>query len=235
MDQRSGQRETIKFHLKKQDVNSCFLSLQERRRTYIRFCPIFGQKPWIYIVYYSFWLVLYSLSYRMPKRRTLVNTKVVPKAAKGLKTSAFLLTIVPNKVTLNPDSEAYKLMESKLVKLGDFILKKRILLKLLKFPEREGEPIRTYEENVELIETINEDRTAAVEMKRSGVLHLHIYFEFKHRTFLQLDRDKIELVASKALGIPKERLHINIRSQGTNSFRSYVLKYANVNPSADVQ
>jgi hypothetical protein len=167
----------------------------------------------------------------MTKKRTTINTQVIPKSPKGLRTSAFLLTIVPNRVTLNPNSPQYKQMEVRLSALGDFILSKKNLFKMLKFPEREGEPIRTREENIALIESVNDDRTAAVEIKRQGVLHLHIYVEFKHRTYLQFDRERLELVSSKILGLDAKTLHINIRSQGTNSFLQYVQKYNSGNRS----
>lgn len=161
----------------------------------------------------------------MPKKRTTINTKVVPRAKpKGLKTSAFLITINPNISTPNPDSDRYKELQDKLAALGDYLLRKKNIVKYLDFENKDGDT-RDREAHLEAIEWISPDRTAAVELKSKTIQHLHLFVEFKHRTYMHFNRNRLLLVASHIVGQPAEKFHLNIRVQGVNSFRDYVQKY----------
>lgn len=145
-------------------------------------------------------------------------------AKKGEKTSSFLITINPNKVFHSQVSEGYLAMRSKLATLGEWILKKKNIINLLKFNNDWSR-----EANLSKIRVIEEDRSASIEwgsMKK--MLHMHIYVTFVHSTHLQFDADKIRKVGSIVLGLPEKGFHVNIKASGIN-FKNYVMKNVNKN------
>lgn len=157
----------------------------------------------------------------MPKNRTQVAINNAPPAEKGLKHSEMLITINPNKTFISRKNAGFDDMVTKLQILGNFILKKSNLLRLLTFPE--GESLKS---NYSLIKEIDPNRTATVEWSsQMHRLHLHITFYIKHKTKIQLDRAKIQKIASELLGQEGDTLHINIKASGLNSFKEYVGKY----------
>jgi hypothetical protein len=172
----------------------------------------------------------------MPRNRTniLVRTPTAaePKEAKK-STSMFLITINPNKVFHNLDTPEAKKMIAQLTALGDFILKKRNIKAALTFKDRPAKlgetPIKLdREQHLSKIVSISQDRSAAVEIgSQFKKLHLHIEFIIEHRTFIHLNKPFILDLASIFTGIPKEKIHVNLRgATRAEGYKGYVQKNA---------
>lgn len=156
----------------------------------------------------------------MPKNRTALAISSAPLPEKGIRHSEMLITINPNKTFVSKKSAGFDDMIKKLTILGNFILKKSNLLRMLKFAEGD------LQSNMHLIKEIDPDRTATVEWgSQTHRLHLHITFYIKHKTKIQLDRARIQKVASSLLDLDGNTLHINISATGMPNFKDYVKKY----------
>lgn len=160
------------------------------------------------------------MSKRIRRAVTLVNEV---EKIKGQHYSSFLITINPNKVFMNSNSQGFEDMASKLDELGEFILEESNLKKLLYFESRDGID-RTRSEHLALIDEIEEDRSGAIELgTKQHKLHLHVTFNIRHRTYLQINKEALVAVSAAILELPEGTFHVNIRASG-RSFQQYANK-----------
>lgn len=162
----------------------------------------------------------------MPKNRTMVGITDHKKdtTRKGLKTSTWLITINPNKSFYKTDSPEIKNMTARLQALGNYILSKKNLVKFIDFKDKDGNIIADRENQIPLIESYNDDRTAVVERNTKYQVHLHIYVVIKHRTYITMNRQRIGLATERITGIPASQMHINFQID-RNGFADYVKKH----------
>ncbi len=173
----------------------------------------------------------------MVKRRTILTSEIVSRAEarpKGQKTSAFLITLIPNAATVAGNHD-HELLKRKLQAFGDVVLSKKVLLKFLDFKDKEGEIKLTREQHLARIDFIDPLRTAAVEYNSVGRLHIHIYVEFKHRTYMSFSIDRLKDAAQKIIGIDKHKMKLQISVQGTSNLRAYVRKYHRPEAISDIE
>lgn len=184
----------------------------------------------------------------MGKNRTISNAEVAFEnpdefaTEKGEHYSEFMITFNPNKSFYSPKSPGFKETEKKLIYLGDWILKKKNIKRILKFgkPNDQENPLnRDRNYHLNLIKEIDDDRFARVEWaKKTKQLHIHIYFTVKHFTYIQVDRALFRKIASKIMGIPscgvdqygnlKYPFHCNFKGAGKMGYYNYVKKYDDV-------
>lgn len=167
------------------------------------------------------------------KSRVKINLKAdfEQKAkSKGLKHSSFLLSINPNINISDPNSTQAKQLALNLQSVANFLLKKSVIKEILRFDNVEGEPEKTLQEHLDAIQSIDDDRTGAIEYGHtSHRLHMHLYFTINHRTFIKLDRNKIAKIASDLIGVPEKQLNISFNVSSPNKFVNYVQKYSKIN------
>lgn len=156
----------------------------------------------------------------MVKSRTQYGVNRGATSNRGIHHTEMLITINPNKVFISKKNTGFDDMVERLKMLGDFILKKDNLLRLLKFPDG-----GTLKSNYDLIVEIDPDRIASVEWgAQVHMLHLHCTFYIKHKTKIHMDRDMIKKVAGRILNMDPDKMHINFTATGLNSFKDYVKK-----------
>jgi hypothetical protein len=149
---------------------------------------------------------------------------------KGLKTSAFLLTVNPNVQYQDPNVPEARALALDLADMADYILKKSIIKSILYFEDVEGKPTKSLEEHKAAIEHIDDDRTASVEYGgTSRRMHVHIFFTLKHRTRVKIDRSRVAKIATEFLGVPASQINISFLVGGASPFLDYVKKYNKIN------
>jgi len=168
------------------------------------------------------------------KRRTrvLLSAPVAPVPPERRSTeSGFLLTINTNDRCNDINSPAAKALIARYTALGDFLLKKRNILKYLKFLDKktkEGQPqiILSREEHLSRVYSINEDRGASVEIgSKYKYIHLHVSFNVTHSTYVQVNKDYLNEICSVFLGKPYQNIHVNIRGSTLNKgYGAYINK-----------
>lgn len=171
------------------------------------------------------------MSEKKPRVKINLKADFEQKAkSKGLKHSSFLLSINPNINISDPNSTQAKQLALKLKSVADFLLKKSVIKQILRFDNIEGQPEKNLQEHLNLIESIDDDRSGSIEYgATSHRLHMHLYFTINHRTFIKLDRDKIAKIASDLIGVPEKQLNISFNVQSPNKFVNYVNKYSKIN------
>jgi hypothetical protein len=172
----------------------------------------------------------------MPKDRTkiLITAPVGAESKEARKsTSMFLITINPNIRYDNLESPEAKAMILRLKGLANFLLKKKNIRAGLKFkdrPAKEGQlQIQlSREQHLERLLDISADRSGAVEWgSKHHRLHIHIEFVIEHRTFIHLNKDFYEKVASAFIGKPAKKIHVNFRgATRAEGYKKYVQKNA---------
>ena len=174
------------------------------------------------------------------KNRTKVLLKAPVSAVaaeRKFHESAFLITINANERANNIESPESKLMIARLKALGDYLLKKKNILAGLKFLDKKpknGELQVTHDREWHLnqIISISKDRSASIEIgSKFSYIHLHLHFEIKHRTYIQLRREFYGGIASRFLGKPEKNIHLHFNGKSVaHGYGDYV----NKNASEDV-
>lgn len=171
----------------------------------------------------------------MPKDRTkiLISTPIESESKEARKsTSMFLVTINPNIRYNDLKTPEAKAMILRLKGLANFLLKKKNIIASLKFPERkakEGQPppIKlSREQHLSKIISISDDRSGAVEWgTKLHRLHIHLEFIIEHRTFIHLNKEFYERVASTFLKKDAKKIHVNFRAATrAQGYKQYVRK-----------
>jgi hypothetical protein len=162
----------------------------------------------------------------MSRVRVNTDNQVLRAPNKGEKHSEFLITINPNKTFFSSSTPEYQQMIDKLTKLGDFLLEKQNIVKMLKFLDPEGES-HSKEWHMTMISEIDPMRSATIEWgAKKHNLHIHVTYWIKHFTYLQLNRSAFEKVVSAILGQPIGSFHINFRVHRMMGFKDYINKYS---------
>lgn len=170
----------------------------------------------------------------MPKDRTkiLVSNPVVSESKEARKsTSMFLVTINPNERFDNLQTPEAKAMILRLKGLSNFLLKKKNIKAGLKFKDRPAKDGQlqvqlSREQHLERVLNISHDRSGAIEWGSTlHRLHIHLEFIIEHRTFIHLNKDYYERVASIFLNKPAKKIHVNFRgATRAEGYKKYVQK-----------
>lgn len=173
----------------------------------------------------------------MPKKRTRNTTGASvarPETKKGTKYSTYLLTVNPLRTFISRSkSPGWDEMNQRLEALGDFLLKKSTIKLLLDFGKEGNRELNGVilerEEHINLIDDFDPERVASVEYgEHNKTLHLHVSFALQHRTFLRINPQRLDLICSRFLGMPKKPdgrypFHTDIKVSGRD-IKAYVRK-----------
>lgn len=166
----------------------------------------------------------------MVKNRVVNTTAHSVSEPKGIRYSSFLITINPNKASIDLTTAESQRIAAKLTAFGNWYLQKANLKKSLVFKDR-GSLVLSREEHLAKIVQIDPDRVASIEV---GALqhrvHLHITFEVAHTTWVQVDPRWVQKRAAHFLGLDPSSVYVNVKASG-RSLKDYVLKYAEKAPS----
>lgn len=170
----------------------------------------------------------------MPKDRTkiLVSNPTVSESKEARKsTSMFLITINPNERFDNLQSPEAKAMILRLKGLSNFLLKKKNIKAGLKFKDRPAKDGHlqiqlSREQHLDRIISISHDRSGAIEWGSTlHRLHIHLEFIIEHKTFIHLNKEYYERVASIFLNKPAKKIHVNFRgATRAEGYKKYVQK-----------
>lgn len=149
--------------------------------------------------------------------------------------SMFMITINPGVRFPNGiDSPEFANLYHKLRALGNMLLTKKSIRSSLTFRDRKDRKtgiIAAMDRDAHLakIIEISPDRSAGIEIgERDKKLHLHLQFEIKHRTFLQLNIPYYTRIAGMVLGMDPKKVYCHVsaatRSEG---YKRYVEKGVN--------
>jgi len=156
----------------------------------------------------------------MVKSRTTFGVNRGAMPSREQKLTDVLVTINPNKVFISKKNAGFDEMVQRLTVLGDFMLKKQNLLRILKFPSG-GDLKANYDRIIE----IDPDRRAVVEWGLvNKMLHLHLTFWIKHKTMIHVDRDMVKKVIERILKMDPNKMMINFQATGQTSFKEYIDK-----------
>jgi len=173
----------------------------------------------------------------MPKDRTKSGIKVstVEPAESRYSVSMFMITINPGIRFRNGiDSPEFANLYHKLKSLGNLLLTKKSIRSSLVFRDRKDKKTGMMvaldrDSHLNKIMDISEDRSASIEIgDRDKKLHLHLQFEIRHRTFLQLNIPYYTRIAGAVLGMDPKKIYCHVsaatRSEG---YKRYVEKGVN--------
>lgn len=144
--------------------------------------------------------------------------------------SMFMVTINPGVRFPNGiDSPEFAALYHKLRALGNMLLTKKSIRSSLVFKDRKDKKtglITALDRDAHLskVISISEDRSASLEIgDRDKKLHLHLQFEIKHKTFLQLNIPYYTRIAGMVLGMDPKKVYCHVsaatRSEG---YKGYV-------------
>jgi len=173
----------------------------------------------------------------MPKDRTKSGIKVstVEPSESRYSVSMFMVTINPGVRFRNGiDSPEFANLYHKLRSLGNLLLTKKSIRSSLIFKDRKDKKTGMMvaldrDGHLNKIMDISEDRSASIEIgDRDKKLHLHLQFEIRHRTFLQLNIPYYTRIAGAVLGMDPKKIYCHVsaatRSEG---YKRYVEKGVN--------
>jgi hypothetical protein len=149
--------------------------------------------------------------------------------------SMFMITINPGVRFRNGiDSPEFANLYHKLRALGNLLLTKKSIRSSLVFRDRKDKATGLTvaldrDTHLSKIMEISPDRSAGIEIgDRDKKLHLHIQFEIRHRTFLQLNIPYYNRIAGAVLGMDPKKVYVHVsaatRSEG---YKRYVEKGVN--------
>lgn len=118
--------------------------------------------------------------------------------------------------------------------LGDFMLMKKSIIKSMIFKNRTDRKTKQLielglDDHIGRIIEISPDREASIELgDRDKRLHLHVQFDVKHRTHIQLNIEYYKKLAAVMLQIPEKAVYVHISGATRwEGYKDYVRKGVN--------
>jgi len=145
-------------------------------------------------------------------------------------------------VTINPgvrfrngiDSPEFANLYHKLKSLGNLLLTKKSIRSSLIFKDTKDKKtgmmvVLDRDAHLSKILDISEDRSASIEIgDRDKKLHLHLEFQIRHRTWLQLNIQYYTKIAGAVLGMDPKKVYCHVSAATRrDGYKQYVRKGVN--------